>query len=52
VNVLTGNGGDDKLKTDDGTGTADQLLCGAGSDQYDKDAADTVSLCETATPLP
>jgi hypothetical protein len=52
VNVLTGGPGNDKLKTREGTGTIDQLLCGGGTDQYDRDPSDTVSLCETSTVLP
>jgi hypothetical protein len=50
--VLDGGAGNDRLKTRESTATVDRLLCGAGTDQFDKDATDTASLCETATALP
>ena len=51
ANLLSGLDGDDRLKTRDGGGTADRLLCAAGADQFDSDAADTRSGCETPATL-
>ncbi|HEX8103582.1 MAG TPA: calcium-binding protein [Solirubrobacteraceae bacterium] len=50
ANILIGNGGADKLFAVDGTSTRDSLVCGAGSDGFQADAADAKSACET--PLP
>ena len=52
VNVLTGKAGDDSLKTREGTTARDRLVCGTGTDRYDRDATDAVQLCETSAILP
>lgn len=52
ANVLTGGAGSDTLKTRDGTATIDRILCGDGTDRYDRDPTDATSLCETAATLP
>ncbi|HEX8102849.1 MAG TPA: hypothetical protein VF533_09565 [Solirubrobacteraceae bacterium] len=52
VNVLVGGIGADTLKTRDGGGPADQVLCGVGTDRFDTDPADTTDACETAATLP
>jgi Ca2+-binding RTX toxin-like protein len=51
ANLLRGGGGDDTIKTREGTATVDQLLCGPGAgDQYAKDPSDTENGCEVALP--
>jgi subtilisin family serine protease len=53
INLLDGRAGDDKIKTREGTTTKDRIYCGTGTDQYDRDASDTItSDCETPATLP
>lgn len=48
-NVLTGNAGNDRLKTREGSSLIDRLRCGAGTDLFYKDARDArASDCERA----
>lgn len=50
ANILSGNGGDDRIYARDGAAAADTVSCGGGTDRFQADPSDTTSLCETAIP--
>jgi Ca2+-binding RTX toxin-like protein len=50
ANILTGNGGADRLLARDGGAAVDHVNCGAGADSFQADAVDAPSGCETALP--
>ena len=52
VNLLVGNGGNDDIKSRDGTAGVDVVNCGDGTDRFDEDAPDSTFNCETPFTFP